>query len=100
MAPWLLRYPMCPKRALQFSLCFLNKAPFGLPPIGFSSYSRVAVSSVFWAHNIFFSAQTRGAPLKKNQSAPRPLEHPPVMGELLIHTFGVLLSLQLKKLLR
>ena len=23
MAPWLLRYPMCPKRALQFSLCFL-----------------------------------------------------------------------------
>ena len=23
MAPWLLRYPRCPKRALQFSLCFL-----------------------------------------------------------------------------
>ena len=23
MAPWLLRYPMCPKRALQFSPCFL-----------------------------------------------------------------------------
>ena len=29
-----------------------------------SSYSRVAVSSIFCAQNIFFSAQTRGAPLR------------------------------------
>ena len=28
-----------------------------------SSYSRVAVSSAFWTQNIYFSAQTRGAPL-------------------------------------
>ena len=51
MAPWLLRYPMCPKRALQFSLIKLHLASLPLA----SSYSRVAVSS----------AQTRGAPLRK-----------------------------------
>ena len=28
------------------------------------TYSRVAVSSVFCAQNIYFSAQTRGAPLR------------------------------------
>ena len=42
MAPWLLR------ASLQLA----------------SSYSRVAVSSVFWAQNKFFSAQTRGVPLR------------------------------------
>ena len=42
-----------------FSLIKLHLASLPLP----SSYSRVAVSSVFWAQNIFFSAQTRGAPL-------------------------------------
>ena len=34
MAPWLLGYPRCPKRALQFFSVFSNKAPFGLLPIG------------------------------------------------------------------
>ena len=36
------------------------------------SYSRVAVSSVFCAQNIFFSAQTRGAPLKSKTALIRP----------------------------
>ena len=85
-----------------FSLIKLHLA--SLPLAG--SYSRVAVSSVFWAQNICFSAQTRGAPLsevmdvqhyrpyealllgshpslvvfKENQNTPRPSEHPPVRG--------------------
>ena len=42
-----------------FSLIKLHLASFPLA----RSYSRVAVSSVFWAQNIYFSAQTRGAPL-------------------------------------
>ena len=43
-----------------FSLIKLHLASLPLA----SSYSRVAVSSVFWAQNIFLSAQTRGAPLR------------------------------------
>ena len=42
-----------------FSLIKLHSASLPLA----SSYRRVAVSSVFWSQNIFFSAQTRGAPL-------------------------------------
>ena len=45
-----------------FSLFSLIKLHLASLPLA-SSYSRVAVSSVFWAQNIFFSAQTRGAPL-------------------------------------
>ena len=49
-----------------FSLFFLIKLNLASLPLA-SSYSRVTVSLVFWAQNIYFSAQTRGAPLKKNQ---------------------------------
>ena len=42
-----------------FSLIELHLASLPLA----SSYSRVAVSSVFWTQYIYFSAQTRGAPL-------------------------------------
>ena len=52
-----------PRGLFSFLSVFFNKAPFGLPPIGYSSYSRVAISSVLCAQNIYFSAQTRGAPL-------------------------------------
>ena len=45
-----------------FSLFSLIKLHLASLPLA-SSYSRVAVSSVFCAQNIFFSAQTRGAPL-------------------------------------
>ena len=45
-----------------FSLFSLIKLHLASLPLA-SSYSRVAVSSVFWAQNIYFSAQTRGAPL-------------------------------------
>ena len=45
-----------------FSLFSLVKLHLASLPLA-SSYSRVAVSSVFWAQNIYFSAQTRGAPL-------------------------------------
>ena len=44
-----------------FSLFSLIKLHFASLPLG-SSYSGVAVSSVFCAQNIYFSAQTRGAP--------------------------------------
>ena len=54
MAPWLLRHPRCPTRALQFSLCFSNKAPFGLHPLASSYNSRVTVSSVFCAKIYIF----------------------------------------------
>ena len=57
MAPWLLRYPRCPKRALQFSLIKLNLASH---PLASSSYSRVTVSSVFCAQNIFFGPSVWG----------------------------------------
>ena len=46
-----------------FSLFSLKKLHLVSLPLA-SSYSRVAVSSVFCAQNILFSAQTRGAPLK------------------------------------
>ena len=46
-----------------FSLFSLIKLHLASLPLA-SSYSRVTVSSVFWAQNIFFSAQTRGAPSK------------------------------------
>ena len=46
----------------MFSLIKLRLASFPLA----SSYSRVAVSSVFWAQNIYFSAQTRGGPVKRS----------------------------------
>ena len=49
-----------------FSLFSLIKLHLASLPLA-SSYSRVAVSSVFWAQNIFFSAQTRGAPLSIKQ---------------------------------
>ena len=52
-----------------FSLFSLIKLHLASLPLA-SSYSRVAVSSVFCAQNIFFSAQTRGAPFKKNHNAP------------------------------
>ena len=45
-----------------FALFSLIKLHLASLPLA-SSYSRVAVSSVFWAQNIYFSAQTRGAPL-------------------------------------
>ena len=45
----------------RFSLIKLHLASLPLA----SSYSHVAVSSVFCAQNIFFSAQTPGAPLRK-----------------------------------
>ena len=45
-----------------FSLFSLIKLHLASLPLA-SSYSRVAVSSVFCAQNICFSAQTRGAPL-------------------------------------
>ena len=77
MAPWLLRYPMCPKRALQFSLFSLIKLHLASLPLG-SSYSRVAVSSVFWAQNIYFSAQTRGAPLNTQVRCTTGLNAPPL----------------------
>ena len=67
MAPWLLRYPRCPKRALQFSLCFIWPRTHWL------------VATIMWLFHI--SAQTRGAPLKKNLNASRPSEHPPVRGK-------------------
>ena len=34
VAPWLLRYPMCPRGLFSFLSAFFNKAPFGLPPLG------------------------------------------------------------------
>ena len=46
-----------------FSLFSLIKLHLASLPLA-SSYSRVAVSSVFCAQNIYFSAQTRGAPFK------------------------------------
>ena len=49
-----------------FSLIKLHLASLPLA----SSYSRVVVSSVFWAQNIFFYAQTRGAPLTVGETAP------------------------------
>ena len=45
-----------------FSLISLIKLHLASLPLA-SSYSHVAVSSVFCAQNIYFSAQTRGAPL-------------------------------------
>ena len=56
MTPWLLRYLRCPKRALQFSLFSLIKLHLASHPLA-SSYSRVTVSSVFCAQNIFLGAQ-------------------------------------------
>ena len=47
-----------------FSLFSLIKLYLASLPLA-SSYSRVAVSSVFCAQNIYFSAQTRGAPLRR-----------------------------------
>ena len=55
-----------------FSLFSLIKLHLASLPLA-SSYSRVAVSSIFWAQNIYFSAQTRGAPLSVNGLA-RPLK--------------------------
>ena len=55
-----------------FSLFSLIKLHLASLPLA-SSYSRVAVTSVFWAQNIYFSAQTRGAPLSY-------FEHPPSQG--------------------
>ena len=53
----------CALRGLfSFLSVFLIKLHLASLPLA-SSYSRVAVSSVFWAHKIYFSAQTRGAPL-------------------------------------
>ena len=46
-----------------FSLFSLIKLHLASLPLA-SSYSRVAVSSVFCVQNIFFPAQTRGAPLR------------------------------------
>ena len=51
-----------PRVSSVFSLFSLIKLHLASLPLA-SSYSRVAVSSVFWAQNIYFSAQTRGAPL-------------------------------------
>ena len=48
-----------------FSLFSLIKLHLASLPLASSYYSRVAVSSVFCAQNIYFSAQTRGAPLNK-----------------------------------
>ena len=46
MAPWLLRYPRCPKRALHF--LHLASHPLAIN----SSYSGVTVSSIFCPQNI------------------------------------------------
>ena len=51
-----------PRGLFSFLSVFLITLYLASLPLA-SSYSRVAVSSVFWAHNFFFSAQTRGAPL-------------------------------------
>ena len=61
-----------------FSLFSLIKLHLASLPLA-SSYSRVAVSSVFWAQNIYFSAQTRGAPLRGSSRVPRrrPFMKPP-----------------------
>ena len=49
-----------------FSLFSLIKLNLASLPLASSYSSRMAVSSVFCAQNIYFSAQTRGAPLKKD----------------------------------
>ena len=63
MAPWVAPLSDVPQEGSsvfsQFSLIKLYLASLPLA----SSYNRVAVSSVFCAQNIYFSAQTRGAPL-------------------------------------
>ena len=59
VAPWLLRHPRCPKRALHFSLKKLNLA---FHPLA-NSYSRVTVLSVFCAQNIFFSGPSVWGPV-------------------------------------
>ena len=63
MAPWSLRYPRCPKRAIHFLPVFSNKALFGLPPLA-SSYSRVMVSSVFCTQNIYIFGPSVWGPVK------------------------------------
>ena len=61
MAPWLLRYPTCPKSALQFSLIKLHLTSHQLA----SSYSRVTVPLVFCAQNIIFRPKVEcGPPLR------------------------------------
>ena len=50
------------KGSSVFSLFSLIKLHLASLPLA-SSYSHVAVSSVFCAQNIYFSAKTRGAPL-------------------------------------
>ena len=52
------------KGSSVFSLFSSIKLHLASLPLA-SSCSRVAVSSVFCAQNIYFSAQTRGAPLMK-----------------------------------
>ena len=60
MAPWLLRYPRCLKRALQFFSLFSNNGSFGLQSCdGFIS---------ILSPKYIFSAQVC---LKKNQNAPK-----------------------------
>ena len=54
MAPGLLRYPRCPKRALQFYLFSLIKLHLVSHPLA-SSHNRVTVSS-----KIFFRAKGVG----------------------------------------
>ena len=59
---YLAELPWRQEGSLVFSLFSLIKLHLASLPLA-SSYSRVAVSSVFWAQDIYFSAQTRGAPL-------------------------------------
>ena len=62
MAPWLLLSEVPKEGSSVFSLFSLIKLHLASLPLA-SSYSHVAVSSVFCAQNIYFSAQTRGVPL-------------------------------------
>ena len=57
-----------------FSLFSLIKLHLASLPLASSYYSRVAVSSVFWAQYIFFSAETRVAPLSE-AAVPKTLQN-------------------------
>ena len=63
MAPCLLRYSRCPKRALQFSLFTLIKLHLASHPLA-SSYSRVIVSSKICCLPFFLLVHVDWAPVK------------------------------------
>ena len=90
IAPWLLRYPRCPKRAFQFYLLFplvmLHLASYPLA----SSYSRVTVSSKKCCL-IFFVRPCRLDPVKGIWETPRNGEqHGNKNAKTTCQSFGVL----------